>query len=146
MEENRVGAQLLHASSEQLARAALLLALEKKGLDVRLYEVSEISPITDFYLNLTGRSLTHVASLADEIVDALARQGREPRHIEGRRGTPWILLDYGDLIVNVFDRPSRDFYHLDRLFPPETVVDITAAEAEVDSRYSVNISDISEKE
>lgn len=146
MEENRGAERLLHASSEQLARAALLLALEKKGVDVRLYRVCEISSITDYYLNLTGRSLTHVASLADEIADALAREGREPRHIEGRRGTPWILLDYGDLIVNIFDRVSREFYHLDRLFPPETAVDTAEAEAEVDSRYSVNTSDISEKE
>lgn len=144
--ENVRTKDLEKVSSDVLARAALELLLEKKAFDVRLYHVAETSSVTDYYLNVTGRSLTQVASLADEVAYALAQRGAEPLHTEGKRGTSWILVDYGVLIINVFDRPSREFYHLDRLFPPESVVDISDAVAAVDRKYSVTNSDIAGKE
>ena len=115
MEELKNNA-LVNAKSDELARAAVAVLIEKKALDVRLYEVGEDNPITDYYVNATGRSLTQVAALADEVTYKLGLSGKDAIRIEGKRGNAWILVDYGDVIVNVFDKESRDFYNLDKLY------------------------------
>ena len=125
-------------SASELARAAVAVLIEKKALNVKLFEVGEENPITDFYVNATGRSSTQVASLADEIVYKLGLLGRETSKVEGKRGNSWILVDYGDVIVNIFDRESRDFYGLDRLIPSDAERDISDIIAEVDKKLEIN--------
>ncbi len=129
---------LKNASSRELARAAAAVLIEKKALDVKVFEVLEKSPITDYYINVTGRSSTQVASLADELAYKIGLCGRDAARIEGKRGNSWILVDYGDVIVNVFDRESREFYNLDRLLPEGTEMDISDIVAEVDKKLDIN--------
>ena len=136
MEELKNNA-LVNVKSDELARAAVAVLIEKKALDVRLYEVGEDNPITDYYVNATGRSLTQVAALADEVTYKLGLSGKDAIRIEGKRGNAWILVDYGDVIVNVFDKESRDFYNLDRLMPPEAERDISDVIREVDKKYEI---------
>ena len=124
-------------NSKQLAEQAVKVLLEKKGLEVSLFDVTESSPITDYYVNVTGRSSTQVASLADDLVYFIGLRGRDALRVEGRRGNSWILVDYGDLIVNVFDRQSRDFYALDRFFPEESRIDIDYLERAVDEKFKI---------
>ena len=129
---------LCDADSVTLAEAAVAVLIEKKALDVRLYEVGEENPVTDYYVNVTGRSLTQVAALADEVAYKLSEQGREAIRIEGKRGNAWILVDYGDVIVNVFDKESREFYNLDRLMPEGTERDISGIIKQVDAKLKIN--------
>ena len=129
---------LTGADSTALAEAAAAVLIEKKGLDVRLYEVGEENPITDYYINVTGRSLTQVAALADEVVFKLSEQGVDAIRVEGKRGNAWILVDYGNVIVNVFDKESREFYNLDRLMPAGSEKDISAIVALVDAKLKIN--------
>ena len=117
---------LRDADSVTLAEAAVAVLIEKKALDVRLYEVGEENPVTDYYVNVTGRSLTQVAALADEVAFKLSEQGKDALRIEGKRGNAWILVDYGDVIVNVFDKESREFYNLEKLYQGTTEQDISA--------------------
>jgi len=128
--------ELLDVTSRTLAHEAVKQLVEKKAHDVRLFCVSEVSSVTDYYVNVTGRSLTHVASLADELVYNLDMRGRAALRIEGKRGNSWILVDYGDVIVNIFDTESRGFYNFDRLLPEDSAEDITALIAEVDKKFS----------
>lgn len=125
-----------------LAEEAVRILLEKKAKDVRMYEVSAVTSVTDVYINVTGRSSSHVGALADETVDKLTEWGREPLHVEGRQDKAWILVDYGDVIINVFDAPSRDFYQLDRLMPETTLRDITAIKEEVDRKFDITAKEI----
>lgn len=125
-------------SSSQTAHKAVAILLEKKALDVRMYEVGDDNPITDFYVNATGRSVSQVGSLADELIVKLEEFGRLDAKMEGKRGNTWILVDYGDVIVNIFDREAREFYNLDRLMPPETEKDISDIVAEVDEKFKLN--------
>ena len=125
---------LKNADSSSVARAAVAVLIEKKARGVRLYNVGEKSPITDFYVNVTGGSLNQVAALADEVAEKLSEMGKDAERIEGKRGNSWILVDYGDVIVNIFDKESREFYNLDRLMPPESEVDISDIEREVDEK------------
>lgn len=137
MEEKRNDV-LKNATSLELTRAAAAILIEKKALNVKVYEVLEKSPITDYYINVTGRSSTQVASLADELAYKISLSGRDVRNIEGKRGNSWILVDYGDVIVNVFDKESREFYNLDRLMPEDSEMDISDIVAEVDEKLDIN--------
>lgn len=129
---------LVGADSLTLASEAVKILLEKKGLDVRMYDVRESSSITDFYVNATGRSSTQVAALADDVAELIAERGIEALRVEGRRGNEWLLVDYGNVIVNVFDKASRDFYDLDRHLPKDSLLDISHLIAEVDAKYDLN--------
>ena len=137
MEENR-NDTLKNATSSELARRAAAILIEKKATDVRMFEVLDKSPITDYYINVTGRSSTQVASLADELAYKIGLYGRDAQRIEGKRGNSWILVDYGDVIVNVFDRESRDFYNLDRILPEGTEIDISDIVSDVDKKFDIN--------
>ena len=132
---------LYDATSELLAKEAVKVLLEKKGVDVSLYDVRESSSITDFFINVTGRSTTHQASLADNLSFLLGERGRDPLRIEGKRGNSWILLDYSDVIINIFDKQSREFYNLDRHFSEDNKVDITELVLEVDRKFDINSND-----
>ncbi len=128
---------LINADAGTLAREAVKILLEKKAIDVALFDVREKSSITDYYINVTGRSSTQVASLADEVDSKLSERGRGANRIEGKRGTNWILVDFGDVIINVFDRESRSFYNLDRHLPEGTQLDISELVAEVDRKLDI---------
>ena len=120
--------------SELLARELTKIIIEKKALDIKLFAATGENPITSFYLNVTGRSATHVSSLADELVYQAELRGRNASHVEGGRGASWILVDFGDVIVNVFDREAREFYNFDRLLSPEAMIDIAPLVEEVDKK------------
>ena len=124
-------------TANEIARAAVAVLIEKKGIAVNLYEVGEANPLTDFYVNSTGRSASHVASLADDLVDKLKEMGIDALRVEGRRGDGWVLVDYGSVIVNIFNRESREFYNLDRLMPAESVRDISDIVNEVDKKFEI---------
>lgn len=101
----------------------------KKALDVQAIEIGDLTIITDFFLLATATSSTHVRALADEVEEMLSRAGVEPHHIEGR-ATGWILLDYGSVVVHVFDKKSRDFYQLERLWNDGVPYDLSGLLAE----------------
>ena len=126
--------------SKALARAAVAALIEKKALDVRMFYVEGESSITDYYVNATGRSSTQVMALADEVLEKAGLMGREGR-IEGRDGRAWLLVDFGDVIVNVFDKPSREFYNFDRHLPEGTEVDLSDIIAEVDKKFEINTAE-----
>ncbi|MBR7117737.1 MAG: ribosome silencing factor [Clostridia bacterium] len=129
--------ELRYADSKTIASEAVKILLEKKGLDVRMFDVREKSSVTDFYVNATGRSSTQVGALADDVVFLLGNRGREALRVEGRLGNAWLLVDYGDVIVNVFDKPSRDFYDLDKHLPVGSEVDISDLLREVDEKFDL---------
>jgi len=121
-----------------LAKVACSILLEKKALDVRLFCVEGKTSVTDYYVNCTGRSSTQVAALADYVSELIGDRGRPPLRVEGRAGNSWILVDYGDVIVNIFDKPSRDFYNFDRLLPETAQIDISDIIADIDKKYQIN--------
>lgn len=135
--ENKEALDLAGAEALKIASEAVKVLFENKGIDVQMYDVREKSPITDFYVNASGRSTTQVAALADDVVDELGKRGAVALRVEGRRDNNWLLIDFGDVIVNVFDRPTRDFYALDRHFPPESRMDTSELEAEVDAKLDL---------
>ena len=135
--ENLKSLDLANVDSRCLASEAVKILLEKKGLDVKLYDVREKSSVTDFYVNATGRSTTQVGALADDVVDLIAERGRDALRVEGRRDNNWLLVDFGDVIVNVFDPETRKFYDFDRHLPADSQLDISDLLREVDEKFDL---------
>jgi len=129
--------RLCACSSRELAEFAAEVLIEKKAQDVRIYCVTDESSITDYYVNASGQSSRQAASLSDELSYKTGLSGRDPLRIEGRGGNNWLLVDYGDVIVNIFDKPSREFYNFDRLLSEEGRVDISDIEAEIDKKFDI---------
>lgn len=133
--------ELNGADGELLAKEAVKLLVEKRALDVTMYNVNGHTSITDFYVNATGRSSTHVASLADDLADSFEMRGQGALRVEGKKGNSWILVDFGTLIVNIFDSEGREFYNFDRLLPEESKKSIDALVEEVDKKFNINKKD-----
>jgi len=111
-------------SYDQAVMAAKAIS-GKKGLDIQVIEISDISVLADYMVIATGTSSTHVKALADEVEYRLDEAGISVSHIEGYRSNSWILLDYVDVIVNVFSDEAREFYDLDRLWQDGKPIDLT---------------------
>jgi ribosome-associated protein len=104
---------------------------EKKGLDIQLLDVSELLVVTDIFVIASGISNRHVRSLADDVEGKLkADMTRLPLRREGREYSTWVLLDYGDMVVHVFDQETRDYYQLERLWADAPVIEYEPASAE----------------
>ena len=88
----------------------------KKGLNIKLIEIGDISSLADYMVIATGTSSTHVKAIADEVEYQLDEAGISVSHIEGYRSNSWILLDYVDVIVHIFSDEAREFYDLERLW------------------------------
>lgn len=120
------------ADSLVIARQAALELLKKQGKAVKLFCVKDTTVIADYYLIASGRSSTHVKSLADELSEKMALHAITTDRIEGRDGGAWVLVDFGSVIAHVFDRESREYYNLERLLRPEDEISIEDLEALAD--------------
>jgi len=97
-------------------RRALLAAAEKKALEPTVLDLRGISTFTDFFLIFTGANRRQVQAISDEIVEQLKRNGTPAARVEGYQNAEWILIDYGDFVVHVFEEKARRFYDLERLW------------------------------
>ena len=97
----------------------------KKGLNIKLIEIGDISSLADYMVIATGSSSTHVKAIADEVEYQLDEAGISVSHIEGYRSNSWILLDYVDVIVHIFSDEAREFYDLERLWQDGKEIDIS---------------------
>ena len=115
-------------SPQALAEMAKRVAEEKKGWDIVTLDISKISIIADFFVICTGSSSINVQAIAGEIVDSGKEEfgGLTPR-TEGYREGRWVLLDYGDVVVHIFQEEERQFYNLERLWGDASVVGISAS-------------------
>ena len=101
---------------QYLARRAADALADKKGLDVILLDVSPLTVIADTFVLATGTSRTHVQTLAESVGRKLTEIGRKRIREEGRTEGEWVLLDFGDLLVHIFQAKTRDYYSLERLW------------------------------
>lgn len=115
---------------------ALLLAQamdSKKGKDIRVLETDGVTTLADYFVLCSGSSAPQLKALADAGEKAMKDHGILPHHVEGHRGGTWILQDYGDVVVHVFDKEARAFYDLDRLWADAKTVDLGDVLAQPDA-------------
>jgi len=99
-----------------LARLVADALDDKKGLDITLLDVGDLFQITEVFVIVTGTSRPHVQTLAETVREKLKDVDRKPLRSEGEAEAEWVLLDFGDVIVHVFQAETRDFYGLERLW------------------------------
>ena len=97
----------------------------KRGEDIQAIKISDLTILADYFIIVNGTSNTHARTLADEVEFVLSQKGIEPRHREADTGNTWIILDYSDIIVNVFYKDTRNFYKLESLWADGEQVDIS---------------------
>lgn len=95
---------------------ALNAASEKKAFDVVVLDLRDIASFTDFFLIASGANERQVQAISDEIYETLKKSGTAAARVEGYKTAEWILLDYGDFVVHVFEQKARTFYDLERLW------------------------------
>ena len=95
---------------------AMDAALDKKGFNLSLLDVSSLTPICDYFLIVSASSTIQVKAIVDNIEEKLSEIGLTPYRIEGKNAARWVLMDYGDLVVHVFVEEEREFYDLERLW------------------------------
>ena len=100
-----------------------LLSL-KKAEDVIVLGIAEQSSFADYFINATAMNERQLSALADEAESQLAKEGIMPKNIEGRSPSGWILMDYGDVIVNVFLPEQRDTYRIEKVWGDSTITHI----------------------
>lgn len=110
-------------SLEKAKKIAKILD-KKKAIDIIGIETKELTVMSDYFIIASGTSNTHVRALADEVDDEMKKLGVEVDHIEGR-ATGWILLDYNDVLVHVFQPESRQYYNIERLWNDAARIDLS---------------------
>lgn len=105
---------------------ALHAAGEKKAVDTVVLDLREIVSFTDFFVITSGTNERQVQAISDEVSETLKKAGSGPARIEGYKTAEWILLDYGDFVVHVFDEKARKFYDLERLWRESKRVELPA--------------------
>ena len=100
--------------SKKMARIAYDALNEKKGEDIKIIDIAEVSTLGDYFVIANGNSSSQVTALVDNVEEEMHKAGFSLRQREGRASGSWILLDFGDVIIHVFDKESRDFYNIER--------------------------------
>ncbi len=88
----------------------------KKAFDIVILDLRRLTYITDYFVICSGSNITQVSAIADWIGQTLARVGVHPLHIEGQADSSWVLMDYGDMVVHIFEEQTRLYYALDKLW------------------------------
>ncbi|MBR2380942.1 MAG: ribosome silencing factor [Clostridia bacterium] len=114
---------LENASPLEVAKAIETFLDNKKGRDIKVLHVEDVTSIADYFVVCTATSNTHVKALSGEVEYQLERRGVNAYHIEGRDNNSWVVLDYCNVLVHIFNREARDFYNLDKLYENTTAVE-----------------------
>ena len=102
--------------SREMARIACAALADKKGEDIRVIDISRVSVLADYFIIANGSNESQVRALVDNVEEELAKRGYHAKQREGYGLGSWVLLDFGDIIVHIFDKENRLFYDLERIW------------------------------
>ena len=111
-------------NSKEMTSLAIKALEDKKGNDIQVIDIREVSVIADYFIIASGSNQNQVQALADNVEETLGRAGYEPRQTEGYGTATWILMDYNDIIVHIFSEEERLFYDLERIWRDGKTVNI----------------------
>ena len=111
-------------NNREIAMKAAKVLSDKKAQDVLIIEVREISSFADYLVIASGGSDRQVGTLADEVEERLAKEGVPMGHVEGKAPSGWILLDFGDVIINIFSAEQRQRYNIEKVWGDGTFLSV----------------------
>lgn len=112
--------------SKEIMQNIVRLMDAKKASDIKVLDISALTTMADYFVICSGNSGIHMRAVADEIDEKLSESNINPRGREGVNNDFWILLDYSDVIVHIFNKESRDFYSIENLWADASEVDISS--------------------
>jgi len=107
--------KFMEKSTEYYSIAAKALE-DKFGEDIQILNIGKVSVLADYFIIATGKNHNQLQAMADEVEEKLYKEGLRLRHKEGRNDSGWTLLDFGEIIVHLFDQENRSFYNLERIW------------------------------
>jgi ribosome-associated protein len=103
-------------TAKEIAKVAYNALDDKKGEDIKIIDIADISVMADYFIITGGSNKNQVQALYDNVMEKLGELEINPRHVEGYNTANWILLDYGDVIIHIFNQEDRLFYDLERIW------------------------------
>src|SRR5271169_1067956 len=103
-------------NSLEAAQLSAEAADNKKAFDILILDLRSLTYITDYFIICSASNSSQVGAIADGITHALAEAGAHPSHIEGETEASWVLMDYGDIVVHIFNQQTRIYYSLEKLW------------------------------
>lgn len=113
--------------SKKMTKIAVEALEDKKAGNVTILDISMISTIADYFVIADGSNTNQVQAMIDNVQEVLAKAGYSPKQIEGYQTANWVLMDYGNVIIHIFDAQNRLFYDLERIWrdgKEVTIVDL----------------------
>lgn len=110
--------------SRNMMQIATQALADKKGENITVIDISAISVIADYFVITNGTSDSQIRALVDHVEEKLAEAGYHPKQQEGGGSSTWVLMDYGDIIIHIFDKESRSFYNLERIWSDGREVEV----------------------
>lgn len=103
-------------TSKELAKIAVKALEDKKGEDITVIDISEISVLADYFIIAGGSNRSQIQAMSDNVDEYLSKNGGSLKQIEGYDAGNWVLLDFQDVIIHIFDKDNRLFYDLERIW------------------------------
>lgn len=114
----------IEKNSIEMVKLALEGLEDKKAEDIKVIDISEVSVIADYFIIAGGTNRSQIQALSDSVCEKLGRAGHPEKQIEGYDTANWVLIDFGDIIVHIFDKENRLLYDLERLWRDGKTVEI----------------------
>ena len=111
-------------SSEEFLKTIYKALDDKKAEDIQILDIREVSPMADYFVIANGTNVNQVHALADNVSEELAKLKVLTKQTEGYTAGNWILMDYGDIIIHLFDKESRSYYDLERIWKDGKIVEL----------------------
>lgn len=109
--------------SREMAKIVCKALDDKKAIDVKAIDISEVSVMADYFIVASASNINQLNAMQDEVERVLYEQGIHAKSIEGNRQSTWVLMDYEDVIVHLFDEEDRLFYDLERIWKDGIIID-----------------------
>ena len=113
-------------TGKEMARLACAALEDKKADDIKVISIDKVSTLADYFIIASGSNRNQVQAMVDNVEEVLGKAGYTPKQVEGYQNANWILMDYRDLVIHIFDTENRLFYDLERIWRDGESVEITS--------------------
>ncbi len=115
-----------HVRAGEMAKTAIAAMEDKKAEDIRVLDIADVSVLADYFIIASGKNRNQLQAMKENVEEQMEKRGFFVKHVEGYDTAHWILMDYGDVILHIFDEESRMFYDLERIWRDGRPVDQSA--------------------
>lgn len=110
--------------AKEMAKLAVAALEDKKAVDVKVIDIEKISTLADYFIIASGTNRSQVQAMSEAVEEELQKHDIHPKNVEGYQSANWILMDYGDIVLHIFDEENRLFYDIERIWKDGSPADL----------------------